>query len=73
MGWYDDEEEAWLPAWVIPPMMWIGCLATAVLPAGVIVGGWTLVFKQAPPGVVAVAYAVSLGLMLAAVKPWSIR
>jgi hypothetical protein len=73
MGWYDDEEDAWLPEWAITPMMWIGCLLVAVLPAGVIVGGWTLVFKQAPPGFGAGAYVVSLGLMLAAVKPWSIR
>jgi len=72
-GWYDDEEEAWLPQWAITPMIWIGCLLVAVLPAGVIVGAWTLVFNHAPPGLAVGAYALSPGLMVAAVKPWSVR
>ena len=73
MGWYDDEEEGWLPDWAVTPLMWIGCLMVAVLPAGMAIAFWNAVQPDAPPAASLVAYCVSLGLMVAAVKPWSVR
>lgn len=74
MGWYDeDEKNGWLPDWATPPLMWVGCLAVAVLPAASVVGLWNAALPDARPVVSLIAYGVSLGLMIAAVKPWTIR
>jgi hypothetical protein len=74
MGWYDDEEQAaWLPDWAITPLMWVGCLAVAIAPSTIIVGLVQLVVHDRPATVVLAAYLVSAVLMIAAVKPWTIR
>ena len=74
MGWYDDEEQAaWLPEWAVTPLMWIGCLAIAVAPSTIIVGLVQLVLHDRPALVVLAAYLVSAGLMVAAVKPWTVH
>lgn len=74
MGWYDDEEQAaWLPDWAITPLMWLGCLAVAIAPSTIIVGLVQLVLHDRPATVVIAAYLVSAVLMVAAVKPWTIR
>jgi len=74
MGWYDDEEQAaWLPDWAITPLMGVGCLAVAIAPSTIIVGLVQLVVHDRPATVVLAAYLVSAVLMIAAVKPWTIR
>lgn len=73
MGWYDDEEDSWLPDWAVTPMMWIGCLMAAAIPAGLGVATWTLLWSQPPLGAALGAYVLCLGLMVAAVKPWTVR
>ena len=73
MGWYDDGEKGWLPDWATTPLMWIGCLLAAALPAGVVIGLWNAAAPDAPPVASFVAYGVSLGLMIAAIRPWSVR
>ena len=73
MGWYDEEEAGWLPDWAVTPLMWIGCLMAAVLPAGVAIAAWNAALPDAPLVARLAAYAVSLGLMIAAIKPWTIR
>jgi len=74
MGWYDDEEQAaWLPDWAITPLMWVGCLAVAIAPSTIIVGLVQLVLHDRPATVMLAAYLVSAVLMIAAVKPWTIR
>jgi hypothetical protein len=73
MGWYDDEEQSWLPEWAVTPLMWIGCLMVAVLPASVAIAFWNAVLPDASPAAHLVVYGISLGLMVAAIKPWTIR
>lgn len=73
MGWYDDEETAWLPNWAVTPLAWLGCLMAAVLPAGVLLGVWNALLPDAPLTASLAIYALSLGLMIAAIKPWTIR
>ncbi|MBU4434554.1 MAG: hypothetical protein KKC14_09085 [Alphaproteobacteria bacterium] len=74
MGWYDDEEQAaWLPQWAITPLMWVSCLAVAIAPSAIIISLVQLVLHARPAPVVLGAYLVSAALMVAAVKPWSIR
>lgn len=74
MGWYDDEEQAaWLPQWAITPLMWVGCLAVAIAPSTIIVGLVQLVLHDPPATVMLAVYLVSAVLMIAAVKPWTIR
>lgn len=73
MGWYDDEEKTWWPDWATPPAAWIGCLLVAIAPAGVCLAAWNAVLPDASPAARVVIYVVSLGLMIAAVKPWTIR
>jgi hypothetical protein len=73
MGWYDDEEKTWWPAWATTPVAWIGCLAAAVLPAGVMLTLWNALLPQAPPVARLAIYILSLGLMIAAIKPWTLR
>ncbi|PIB92723.1 hypothetical protein [Caulobacter sp. FWC2] len=74
MGWYDDEEQgARLPQWALTPLMWLGCLAVAIAPSAMIVGLVQLVLHDRPAPVVFGAYLVSAVLMVAAVKPWTIR
>ncbi len=74
MGWYDDEEQAaWLPEWAITPLMWLGCLAVAIAPSAIIVSLVQLVLHDRPAPVVLGAYVASAALMVAAVKPWTIR
>lgn len=73
MGWYDDEEKTWWPDWATPPLAWVGCLATAALPAGVLLALWNAVLPDAPPAARLAIYALSVGLMIAAVKPWTIH
>jgi len=74
MGWYDDEEQgAWLPEWAITSLMWVGCLAVAIAPSTIIVGLVQLVLHDRPATVVLAAYLVSTVVMVAAVKPWTIR
>ncbi len=73
MGWYDDEERAWLPEWAVTPLMWIGCLMVAVLPAGVAIALWNAVLPDASIVGQVVVYGLSLGVMVAAIKPWTIR
>lgn len=74
MGWYDDEEQAvWLPDWAITPLMWVGCLAVAIAPSTIIVGLVQLVLHDRSATVMLAAYLLSAVLMIAAVKPWTIR
>ncbi|WP_165191721.1 hypothetical protein [Caulobacter soli] len=73
MGWYDDEESAWLPNWAIASLAWLGCGMAAVLPAGVVLALWNALLPDAPLAASLTVYALSLGLMIAAVKPWTIR
>ncbi|HWU15006.1 MAG TPA: hypothetical protein VN157_13475 [Caulobacter sp.] len=74
MGWYDDEEQAgWLPEWAITPLMWVGCLAVAIAPSTIIVGLAQLVLHDRLATVGLAVYLVSAVLMIAAVKPWTIR
>lgn len=74
MGWYDDEEQAaWLPEWAITPLMWLGCLTVAIAPSAIIVSLVQFVVHDRPASVVLGAYLVSAALMVAAVKPWTIR
>jgi hypothetical protein len=73
MGWYDDEKKTWWPEWAPTPMAWIGCLLVAVLPAGVLLSFWNVMLSDASPLVRLAVYALSLGLMIAAIKPWTIR
>lgn len=73
MGWHDDEEADWLPDWAVQPTMWLGCLMVSVLPAGVLMQFVQLAWSKPPAAVALGVYALSLGLMLAAVKPWSVR
>lgn len=48
MGWYDHEEKAWLPTWAVPPLLWLGCLVGAVMPAAVVVNLWDLALPDMP-------------------------
>ena len=73
MGWYDDEENTWLPNWAVTPLAWLGCLLAAVLPAGVCLAVWNSVFPEAPLAASLVVYVLSLCLMIAAVRPWTMR
>lgn len=73
MGWYDDEEDNWLPDWAVQPIMWIGCLMAAVIPAVVVIQVAGSAWPRPPTILALSAYALSLGLMLAAVKPWRVR
>jgi hypothetical protein len=73
MGWYDDEQGAGLPQWAVTPLMWIGCLMAAVLPAAGCLALWDAVAPDASAPAKVVTYLVFLGLMIAAIKPWSIR
>ena len=73
MGWYDDEEVAWLPGWAVVPLAWLGCLMAAVLPAGVLLALWNALFADVPLAASLAIYVVSLVLMIAAVKPWTVR
>jgi hypothetical protein len=73
MGWYDDEQSAWLPDWAVTPLAWLGCLLAAVLPAGAGLALWNAVFAAATPVVSLSLYVVSLAMMIAAVKPWTLR
>lgn len=73
MGWYDDEEQGGLPDWAVTPLMWIGCVLVAVLPAGMAIAFWNAVLPDASPVAHLVLYGLSLGLMVAAIKPWTIR
>jgi hypothetical protein len=72
MGWYDDEDK-WPPDWAVKPIMWLGCLAVAVVPAGMALAALNLVWSRPPALVTLGAYLVALGLMLAAVRPWTVR
>lgn len=72
MGWHDEEDD-WWPDWATGPVMWTGCLMAAALPAGVCIGLWNAMLPDAPPAATLVTYLVSLGLMVAAIKPWSVR
>jgi hypothetical protein len=73
MGWYDDEQTTSLPGWAVSPLAWLGCALVAVLPAGVLLAVWTMLLSDPPPAARVALYAVSLGVMIAAVKPWTIR
>ncbi len=73
MGWHDDEEHDWLPEWAITPTMWIGCLLVAVVPATMVSSLMRAVLHQEPVIFSLLAYAVSAVLMIAAVKPWTVR
>jgi len=73
MGWYDDEEKGWLPDWAVQPIMWIGCLMAAVIPAGIVLQVLAFAWVRPPTPLALGAYAVSLGLMVAAMKPWTVR
>lgn len=73
MGWHDEEDTTWFPDWAVQPLAWMGVLMAAVLPAGVVLAFLKLVWPTPPMAVNAVVYAVSLGLMVAAVKPWTLR
>ena len=73
MGWYDDENEDWLPEWAVQPMMWLGCLMAAVIPAGIAMQVISYAWAKPPTPLSMGVYAVSLGLMIAVVKPWTVR
>ncbi|MDI1366075.1 MAG: hypothetical protein PSX79_14640 [bacterium] len=73
MGWHDDEEANWIPDWAVQPIMWLGCLMVSVLPAGVLMQVVRFAWSKPPAPVTLGVYLVALGLMLAAVKPWSVR
>ena len=73
MGRYDDEEKTWWPDWATTPMAWLGCLMAAVLPTGMILALWKALLPEAPLAARLAIYALSLGLMIAAVRPWTIR
>ena len=62
-----------MPGWVVTPLMGIGCLMVAVLPAGMAIAFWDAMLPDAPPAASLVAYCVAFGLMVAAVKPWTVR
>jgi hypothetical protein len=73
MGWHDDEEKTWWPDWATTPAAWIGCLAVAALPTGVALTFWNVLLPDAPPIARLAIYILSLGVMVAAIKPWTIR
>ena len=54
-------------------MAWIGCLLVAVLPAGAALSLWNALLPDASPIASLAIYGLSLGLMIAAIKPWTIR
>jgi hypothetical protein len=73
MGWYQDEETTGLPDWAVQPLMWLGVLLVAVLPTGVALTLVKLVWVSPPPVVTLMLYGASLGLMVTAVRPWTVR
>ncbi len=73
MGWYQDEETTWFPDWAVKPLMWVGSLMAAVLPAGFTITMVKLIWPSPPLALNLGIYAVSVGFMLAAVKPWTAR
>ena len=73
MGWYDDEQKTWWPDWATTPMAWIGCFLAATLPAAAALSVWNALLPDAAPIARLAIYGLSLGLMIAAIKPWTIR
>lgn len=73
MGWYDEDEKGWWPDWATAPLMWIGSLLVAILPAAMTISLWNALGPDAPLAARLVAYGVSLGLTMAAIKPWTVR
>ncbi|PXA95110.1 hypothetical protein DMC25_00250 [Caulobacter sp. D4A] len=71
MGWYDDEDVSRLPDWAVAPMMWLLCLAAALMPSLVLVALCQWLAPAAPPYVPFLAYGVGFAAMVAAVRPWT--
>jgi hypothetical protein len=71
MGWHDDENQ-WLPAWTVVPMLWLACLLAPIMPALVIVAIWSYV-AHAPTALAFAVYGLLTVLMLATIKPWAAR
>ena len=73
MGWYDEEEASRLPDWAVAPMMWLLCLAAALMPGLLLIGLCQWLAPAAPAYAPFIAYGVALVGMVAAVKPWTAR
>lgn len=73
MGWYQDEETSWPPDWAIRPLAWVGAVMASVLPTGFTLALLKLAWPAPPLMFIAGLYVVWLGVMLAAIKPWTWR
>jgi hypothetical protein len=70
MGWHDDEDQ-WLPAWTVAPMLWLGCLLTPIMPTLVVVAIWGHVATRAPASIAFAVYGALAVLLLFLLRPWT--